>query len=324
MTGGSTIMSYRDNDQEWQDEQLGEPPVPLAAAAAPAHAAGYNPDQANIELLTQIRTSPLQGEDAMEHLLELRMAVLGLVALGKPQEALRMLEEHVAATPETSTWAYIEYMQICEKTAQREQFEAMRTRYRLQFGRLAPYWQEPNAHVLGLDGYARASAELATAWGKGTASGRALITAWLIGPVGSRKMLQLPAYHDLFDLYEMADFHGHAADAAPPTSGIATEHQPMSARLLQADVPVVDIAHDDFVPTVSLLDLDYEFSTEVTLEARDVQQAERSTVIVKPGNFSVDFNVAGTQMGSLSMPGALPGLPTLASPPQPPREPGPA
>jgi hypothetical protein len=60
------------------------------------------------------------------------------------------------------------------------------------------------------------------------------------------------------------------------------------------------------VPTVSLLDLDYEFSSDVTLEEREVAQSEKAVTIVKTGNFSVDFNVAGTQMGSLpSLPATL-------------------
>jgi hypothetical protein len=65
-------------------------------------------------------------------------------------------------------------------------------------------------------------------------------------------------------------------------------------------------AEQEFVPTVSFLDLDYEFSSDVTLEESEVQQSEKAVTTVKTGNFSVDFNVAGTQLGALpSVPAEL-------------------
>jgi hypothetical protein len=271
--------------------------------------AGYDPNQANIELLSQTRIIAHRGESAVEHLLELRTAVNGLAALGRPAGALKLLEEHVAADPQTCAWAYLEYMHLCELTNRREDFEGMRTRYRLQFNRMAPYWHEPNSHVLGLDGYARAAGELCASWAQGQAHARNTLTAWLIGPVLGRKLMQLPAYHDLFDLYEMLELSADLEVQAPhPVQSNASS----AATLLDLSPLGADFVSDeelqahDFVPTVSLLDLDYEFSSDVTLEEREVQQSETAVTIVKTGNFSVDFNVAGTQLGSLaSVPAVL-------------------
>jgi hypothetical protein len=266
--------------------------------------AGYDSSRSNYELLSQTHASPQPGQIAMEYLLELRTAVNGLCALGRPEGAVILLEEHLTTDPGTCAWGYLEYMHLCEQIGWREQFESMRERYRQQFNRMAPYWFEPNSHVLGLDGYARAAGELCAAWVQGVAQSHNTISAWLVGPLLGRKLVQLPAYHDLFDLYEMLEFVGMQADL-PQLSSTARPH---SALALNSDVLLVSPsgiavapgADQEFVPTVSLLDLDYEFSVDVILQEKEVQQSEKAVTAVKTGSFSVDFNVAGTQMSALS------------------------
>jgi hypothetical protein len=303
----ATQMLYDEEAQEAFEQEL------LAQQLNSGLHAGYNPDQANIDLLSQTRITPQGGESAMEHLLELRTAVNGLCALGRPEGAAKLLEEHIAADPGTCAWAYLEYMHICEQIGWREEFETMRKSYRQQFNRMAPYWHEPNSNVLGLDGYARAAGELCTAWAQGVAHSSNTLASWLVGPLLGRKLVQLPAYQDLFDLYEMLECMetlGEASVAEAVSDGVSKEvlvvHDPLdldALPVLTADAQ----AEQEFVPTVSLLDLDYEFSSDVTLEESEVQQAEKAVTIVKTGNFSVDFNVAGTQLGALpSLPAELP------------------
>ncbi len=263
----------------------------------------------NSDLDTQALTNlaPRLGGSIMEHLLELRTAVNGLCALGRPQAAAQILREHLDASPDTCTWAYVEYMHLCESIDRRDDFETIRKRYRTQFNRMAPYWQEPNSYLLGLDSYARATSELCTIWAQGKDSARLTIAAWLVGPLLGRKIVQLPAYHDLFDLYEMLDFIDVPAEAVVSSSGLI-----MQARREQIARPgssgydsqrevddFLDGPELDFLPTVSLLDLDYEFSSDVTLERHDAEQSEKAVTIVKPGHFSVDFNVDGTEIGGL-------------------------
>ncbi len=297
----ATQMLYDDEAQLAFEQEL------LEQQLSTDRPASYNPDQANIDLLSQTRITPQRGESAMEHLLELRTAVSGLCALGRPEGAAKLLEEHIAADPGTCAWAYLEYMHICEMLNQRDEFESTRKRYRQHFNRMAPYWHEPNSNVLGLDGYARAASELCAVWSQGRDASFAALAAWLAGPLLGRKLVQLPAYHDLFDLYELLEF---------------VDDQPSSAALEKVDpawagasmfpssmmVPTSQLRplgqssepEQEFVPTVSLLDLDYEFSSDVTLQEREVAQSEKAVTVVKTGNFSVDFNVAGTQMGALS------------------------
>jgi hypothetical protein len=322
--GESTQLLHDDAAQNAFEQALLESQIHSAGAAPQA---AYDPDRANIELLSQTRVTTQSGDDAMEHLLELRTAVMGLIALGRPQGAERLLEEHIAAHPTTCAWAYLEYMQLCEKLEERDNFESMRKRYRLQFNRMAPYWHEPNANVLGLDGYARAAGELCQAWSQSATHAYKTIAGWLVGPMLGRKLVQLPAYHDLLDLYEMLEYHELTSELPVGSGSIAGSAKASAAAISFAPIatPTVQevqslVEEQDFVPTVSLLDLDYEFSTDVTLEENAVEQAERAAVIVKPGNFSVDFNVAGTQLGSLSAPGSLPTpLPSLAPSPAPKR-----
>jgi hypothetical protein len=215
--------------------------------------------------------SVVSSKDAMTYLLEIRMTVQTFYALEQPHSAHQLLEQHIEAVPNTCAWAYMEYLDISSKLGLRDAFEAMRTRYRLQFNRLAPYWKEPNASVQHLDSYERPMSELCAAWPSQDRS-KALMATWLLGNLHSRRLFQLPAYHDLLDLYEMLEFYDHA--------------------LIEAQ---------DFVPTVSLLELDYEFAVEVKLDAESANDALRAIPTVKPGDFAVDFNLAHntTQQGAL-------------------------
>ncbi len=214
----------------------------------------------NVELLTQTRVKPVSSEDAMGHLLEIRMAVEALCTLNQHFAAQRLLDQHIEAVPNTCAWAYIEYLNLCLHLGQRDEFEAMRKRYRMQFNRLAPYWMEPNASVQALDSYDRPIAELSAVWPTPDKA-KAMIATWLLGALHARRLFQLPAYHDLLDLYEMFEFYEDAAASA------------------------------EFVPTVSLLDLDYEFAVEVKLDEQSDQDRLRVIPAVKTGGFDVDFNV---------------------------------
>ena len=233
-------------------------------------------------------------EDAeMEHLLELRTLVAGLCALGRVEEAAAILQTHIELEPMTCAWTYLEYMQLCEQLNRTDEFELIRSAYRKEFNRMAPTWYEPNANVLGLDGYSRATAELCAAWAHGAKHARQVLRSWLIGPMVGRKLVQLPAFHDLFDLYELLEFlqtHSNALDslAQEIAAGAAPLGETMPEDLEQ-----------EFVPTVSLLDLDFEFSSDVTIEKRQAEMAEKAVTVVKPGEFSLDFNVAGAQTSGL-------------------------
>lgn len=233
---------------------------------------GQDPALANVELLSQTRIKPASSEDAMENLQEVRMAVQALCVLEHTDAAIKLLMQHIEAVPNTCAWAYVEYLHLCSVLGRREEFEAMRKRYRLQFNRLAPYWLEPNASVQTLDSYDRPMFELCSAWPK-QEQAKTLIATWLLGNLHSRRLFQLAAYHDLLDLYEMFEFY---------------DGYPMGAT--------------EFVPTVSLLDLDYEFAVEVTIDAQSDQDALRSIPAVKTGDFAVDVNLTQnpTQPGSLT------------------------
>jgi hypothetical protein len=238
----------------------------------------YDIELANVELLTQTRLKPASSEDAMGHLLEIRMAVQALAVLGKPSAALKLLAQHIDEVPNTCAWAYMEYLDLSSNLGERDAFEAMRKRYRLQFNRLAPYWMEPNGSVQSLDSYERPMAELCAVW-PSLDRAKILIATWLQGTLHARRLFQRPAYHDLFDLYEMLEFFDDQSPAA-----------------------------QDFVPTVSLLDLDYEFAVEVKIEARTNDDAMRAVPTVKTGDFDVDFNLAqgATEMGALTPVSATP------------------
>ncbi len=232
----------------------------------------YDSELAHVELFTPSRRKGTSADDAMGHLLELRMAVQALVVLGKPSAALKLLAQHIDEMPNTCAWAYMEYLDLSSIVGQRDAFESMRKRYRLQFNRLAPYWMEPNGSVQGLESYERAMADLCAAW-PSLERAKELITTWLQGTLHARRLFQRPAYHDLFDLYEMLEYF---------------DDEPSNAQ--------------DFVQTVSLLELDYEFAVEVKIQPQTAEDTLSAVPTVKTGDFDVDFNLSlgATDMGALS------------------------
>lgn len=243
----------------------------LGDASAHVETDFFDPEFAQIELFTQTRLKPSSPDDGMGHLLELRMASQALCVLEQPNMAQRLLAQHIDAVPSTCAWAYLEYLSLCTQLGHREAFESMRMRYRTQFNRLAPYWMELNSNVQGLESYERPLAELISAWPSERA--QILLQTWLLGNLHARRLFQLPAYHDLLDLYEVLE---HLNDKSEGVN-LAIE----------------------FPPTVSLLELDYEFSDDVKLQAQSENEAMRAVPTVKTGDFAVDVNI------SLSQPAAL-------------------
>ena len=241
--------------------------------AAQAETDFFDPEFAQIDLFSQTRLKPSSPGDGMGHLLELRMASQALCALEQPVLAQRLLAQHIDAVPNTCAWAYLEYLSLCAQLDQREAFEATRMRYRIQFNRLAPYWMEPNSAVHGLDHYERPMAELCAAWP--TERAKALLQTWLLGNLHARRLFQLPAYHDLLDLYELLEHLGGSATVAAEQDA-------------------------SFMPTVNLLDLDYEFAVDVKLDAQSEGAAMRAIPTVKTGDFAVDVNI--TQSSSQPVP----------------------
>jgi hypothetical protein len=270
------IENYDDSleafDGSTELEDMQAPDVPM-----------YEIELANAEMLSQPRLKPASPEDAMGHLLEIRMAVQSLTLMGNPLAALKLLLQHIDEVPNTCAWAYMEYLDLSSTLGQRDAFEAMRKRYRLQFNRLAPYWMEPNGSVQSLDSYDRPMAELCAVW-PSLERTKVLIATWLLGTLHSRRLFQRPAYHDLLDLYAMLEFYDDQSPAA-----------------------------SDFVPTVSLLDLDYEFAVEVKIEPQSDEDVLRAVPTVKTGDFDVDYNLAqgATEMGALL---PIPDTPKSAQP----------
>jgi hypothetical protein len=302
----AVLSTLIQDEQSAQSTQLTQPedswpyelPAPSSSSALATHLQQKSV-QANIDLLTKTSPAANRDQDTVEHLLELRTAVSGLCVLGRPKAAVNLLLEHIESRPDTCAWAYLEFMRLCEQLGERQAFESLRQRYRQEFNRMAPYWQEPNANVIGLDGYARAAHELCTSWAKGREQAKAVLSNWLAGPMIGRKIMQLPAYHDLFDLYELLEYLEKLEQAQleefKPDSSLSNTPQAL------VNLRSLDIENGDmqFVDTVSLLELDYEFSSDVTLHEGEVADSETAVTIVKPGHFSVDINVSATQLGGL-------------------------
>ncbi len=300
--GDATKMPYDEQAQEAFEQEL------LAHQLNEGLRANYDLVHDPVNSLSSMQMPAQDEQSTLEYLLELRTAVSGLCALGRHDGAVTLLEAHIAENPSTCAWAYLEHLNICEQKGLRQNFEAMRKCYLQQFNGVAPSWQQPSEKVLSLDSYTDEVNELCKAWSQGATYARTVLATWLTGPMQHRKRMQLSAQHDLFDLYELLEVVDETGGAALPL--VASDHQradlartgqlPGSELTSAITSALCDADESEFVPTVSLLDLDYEFSSDVTLEESQVQQSEKAVTVIKPGNFSVDFNVAGTQVGALA------------------------
>jgi hypothetical protein len=167
----------------------------------------YASDIGTLQSYNPMRSKLSDVEEGMEQLLEIRMAVLAMVDLGQLPAAKKLLDNHIEDLPHTSAWAYLEHLDLCSQMGQRDAFEDMRKRYRLQFNRLAPYWKEADSEVQTLDSYTRPMVELCAVW-HSPQQARTLIATWLLGAQYARRQFQLPAYNDLLDLYDMLEGMG--------------------------------------------------------------------------------------------------------------------
>lgn len=213
-SGGETSIAFGDS----QDDDMG--------METPSEDF-YNSDIGTLQSYNPMRSKLSDVEDAMEQLLEMRMAVQAMVDLGQLPAAKKLLDNHIEDLPQTSAWAYLVHLDLSSQLGQRDAFEDMRKRYRVQFNRLAPYWREVDAAVQTLDTYNRPMAELCTVW-HAPKQARALIATWLLGAQYSRRQFQLPAYYDLLDLYDMLE----GMDDASPDAQL---FQPSTASLLDID-----------------------------------------------------------------------------------------
>jgi hypothetical protein len=209
-----------------QDDELGmEAPTEEFYASDTGGLQSYNP----------MRSKLSDVEEGMEQLLEIRMAVQAMVDLEQLPAAKKLLDNHIEDVPHTSAWAYLVHLDLSSQMGQRDAFEEMRKRYRLEFNRLAPYWKEADAAVQTLDTYTRPMAELSALWHR-PQQARTLIATWLLGAQYARRQFQLPAYNDLLDLYDLLE--GMSDTLAKPSTSPQQGEDFMSSTHVYLDLPL--------------------------------------------------------------------------------------
>jgi hypothetical protein len=122
--------------------------------------------------------------------------------LGRPAAVKKILSDHIESLPSTSVWAYLAYLDSCMQIGDREAFESMRSQYQVQFNFAAPQWLEMDSAKQTLEFYPHSISEITAAWNAPELA-RNAIAACLLDPL--RQPLQLPAYDDLLDLYDLLD-----------------------------------------------------------------------------------------------------------------------
>jgi hypothetical protein len=137
----------------------------------------------------------------MQELLALNRALTDWRANGQWPVAEQALLHHIRTYPDTSAWVYMELFQLYRAMDKRQEFEEWSMRYRTQFNRLAPTWQESAMEGKGLMRYDLALSQLTQAWAQGRTMW--LLEQWLVGEAFMRRLMDPGACREVLFLYEL-------------------------------------------------------------------------------------------------------------------------
>jgi hypothetical protein len=202
---GTTTLA---TDSGFESELMATPSRLVEAPAVPSNSpdtgsqplteigAGASPT----DWFEPVPITPVSGQTVLEHLCIYRFAIEEMRKGDRAPEAAQSVRAHIDTAPHVTRWAYLEYLDILAASKKRNDFEAVRQRFRNRFNQMGPYWMESREEDKGLK--PEALAEVAALWpGAGV---RALLTHWLLGDeASSRHAFSLACYDDIFTLYEL-------------------------------------------------------------------------------------------------------------------------
>jgi hypothetical protein len=187
-------------------ERLFGPDAESSAPQSPALADG-SPSEAASSASAPSASAPGQMPDLrwvpqpMQELLALNRALTDWRANRQWPVAEQALLHHIRTYPDTSAWVYMELFQLYRAMDKRHEFEEWSMRYRTQFNRLAPTWQESAMEGKGLMRYDLALSQLTQAWAQGRTMW--LLEQWLVGEAFMRRLMDPGACREVLFLYEL-------------------------------------------------------------------------------------------------------------------------
>lgn len=86
------------------------------------------------------------------------------LSIGKPQQAIEVLESHVHDRVETSALAWLDLLELYHSMGQREEFERLRSEFREHFTAAVPGFDAFGQPTAGLEDYPRALSRIVALW----------------------------------------------------------------------------------------------------------------------------------------------------------------
>lgn len=255
-------------------------------------------------------TAPEAGRRLInsDDLFDIRQQAEFFVSLGQTDQAVRILENRISESGESSPLAYLDLMKIFHSLGLKADFRQVREDFNQLFNVRVPEFAGFDHEGRSLDEYPAILATLVSVWGKPEVL--ANIEALLFRDQWNtqREPVDLAAFRDLLLLHAVA----HATPSLPDTLQEATERSiprspfsPASKFLPQALAPTsahAPLPELDVAGEVDLdIDLDIDLSAPAPGQPPGGEAAAQSPAVasVDPGNL-IDFDLP-------SLPGALPG-----------------
>ena len=142
--------------------------------------------------------SGVRREASMRDLQELDVQLQSCRGAQQAVAAVELLQQHIQRHTRTSPWVFLELHQALHETEQPEQWTALRSKFKTQFGQTAPDWSGV-LPVTSLEADPKLKSELTRLW-PGTPT-RLWIERWLLGtgsaPGTGPPMLDLGIYREM-------------------------------------------------------------------------------------------------------------------------------
>lgn len=203
------------------------PPVPAAAPAfAPSGAAPHVP------------AAPVRAAGPLpEDLFDIQQQAEFFVSVGEHDQAIDVLQQHIAAHGDTSAFAYLELLRLYHTLGRVERFQQLREQFRTQFNVFVPEFGAFHRAGRSLQGFPDALAAIEAEWSSPAVVSTIEGLLFRQSDTLLATQFDLAAFDDLLLLLAIAQTTPASARGAPPPRQRTTPAEPPDDEVLAAQYP---------------------------------------------------------------------------------------
>ncbi len=203
------------------------PPVPAAAPAfAPSGPAPLAP------------AAPVRAAGPLpEDLFDIQQQAEFFVSVGEHDQAIDVLQQHIAAHGDTSAFAYLELLRLYHTLGRVERFQQLREQFRTQFNVFVPEFGAFHRAGRSLQGFPDALAAIEAEWSSPAVVSTIEGLLFRQSDALLATQFDLAAFDDLLLLLAIAQTTPASARGAPPPRQRTTPSEPPDDEVLAAQYP---------------------------------------------------------------------------------------